>query len=276
MNKSFLWIIAFIVTLLFAYYQKTTGPTYPLKVNEETGKIKIEGKLLRSGYSTENAKIEIEVKPLQAQGIVYFKRYKTHDSFTPVEMKRDGEKLYAYLPKQPPAGKLEYYIEINYENQKAVFPNGHTVIRFKGPIPLPVLIAHIIFMFTAFFFSMRTGLEYFNKEPNALPLIKWTLLFLIIGGFILGPLVQYYAFGAFWTGFPFGHDLTDNKTAIAVLGWLWAYYKIRKGADQKKWALIGSVILIVVYLIPHSVLGSELKYKETDTLKSVTKNLIQK
>jgi hypothetical protein len=36
---------------------------------------------------------------------------------------------------------------------------------------------------------------------------------------ILGPVVQYYAFGEFWTGVPFGWDLTDNKTLVAVIFW---------------------------------------------------------
>ena len=46
------------------------------------------------------------------------------------------------------------------------------------------------------------------------------LLLLAVGGFILGPLVQNYAFGELWTGVPFGWDLTDNKTLIAcdILG----------------------------------------------------------
>jgi hypothetical protein len=41
-----------------------------------------------------------------------------------------------------------------------------------------------------------------------------------VGGLILGPPVQLEAFGALWTGWPFGADLTDNKTLIAVLAWV--------------------------------------------------------
>ncbi len=276
MKKILLWVIAFFVTLLFAYYQRVTGPTYPMKFDKQINNVEVKGQLLRSGYSSEDAKVEISLSTPEATGILYYKRFKTTDKFTQVEMKREGNKLFAYLPKQPPAGKLEYYVELNIGGEKVTLPDEHVVIRFKGEIPLAVLILHVLFMFTAFFLSMRTGLEYFNKEPNVLPLLKWTLVFLIFGGFVLGPIVQYYAFGAFWTGFPFGHDLTDNKTAIAILGWLWAYYKIHKGANPKKWALIGSIILILVYLIPHSVLGSELKYQNADSVKTVSQKVIEK
>ena len=45
---------------------------------------------------------------------------------------------------------------------------------------------------------------------------------------ILGPLTQYYAFGALWTGFPFGIDLTDNKTLIALIGWIIAAFMLKR------------------------------------------------
>ncbi len=276
MKKIFLWVTAFVVTIFFAYYQRVTGPTYPLSYSQTFNKIKVESHFIRSGYTTEDAKVELNVTGGDVEATLYYKRFKTRDKFTAVPMKKKGEKYVAFLPKQPAAGKLEYYVVINSNGQQIQIPEEHVVIRFKGPIPLYILITHVLFMFTAFFLSMRTGLEYFNKEPKVIPLLKWTLVFLIIGGFVLGPIVQYYAFGAFWTGFPFGHDLTDNKTAIAILGWLWAYYKIKKGASPRKWALVGSVILIIVYLIPHSVLGSELKYSETDSVKTVSQKVIEK
>ena len=40
-----------------------------------------------------------------------------------------------------------------------------------------------------------------------------------IGGMILGPIVQKYAFGEYWTGFPYGGDFTDNKMLIMWLAW---------------------------------------------------------
>jgi hypothetical protein len=45
---------------------------------------------------------------------------------------------------------------------------------------------------------------------------------------ILGPVVQKFAFGEYWTGFPFGTDLTDNKTLIAFIGWIIALVAVFK------------------------------------------------
>ena len=80
------------------------------------------------------------------------------------------------------------------------------------------------------------------------------------GGMILGPIVQKYAFDAYWTGWPFGHDLTDNKTLIAFIAWIIAYLRLRKNRNNRGWAIAASVILLLVYLIPHSMFGSQLDY----------------
>ena len=76
---------------------------------------------------------------------------------------------------------------------------------------------------------------------------------------VLGPLVQKYAFGEFWTGVPFGWDLTDNKTLIAVFAWILAVVMNRK-KERPGYIIAAAVILLLVYSIPHSLFGSELDY----------------
>ena len=122
--------------------------------------------------------------------------------------------------------------------------------------------------------STRTGLEYLNNGLKIRILTLFTFVFLIIGGFILGPIIQYYAFGAFWTGFPFGHDLTDNKVLIAFIGWLVALIALYKFKNSKRWIIFASILMFIIFLIPHSVLGSELDYKEIDSKNQIeNKNL---
>ncbi len=84
---------------------------------------------------------------------------------------------------------------------------------------------------------------------------------------ILGPIVQKYAFGEFWTGFPNGTDLTDNKTLIAFIGWLLALFAVVKEKKQKFWVGFATLLMFVVFLIPHSVMGSELDYSKLDKEK---------
>jgi len=85
---------------------------------------------------------------------------------------------------------------------------------------------------------------------------------LLLGGMIFGPITQLYAFGALWTGFPFGYDLTDNKTLIAFIGWTIALIAVFKSKKPGRWIIFASILMFIIFLIPHSVLGSELDYSE--------------
>ena len=142
--------------------------------------------------------------------------------------------------------------------------NDEMVIRFKGDVPLFILIPHVLAMFFGMLVSTRAGLELFGTGEKLRSLTYWTLGLLGIGGLILGPIVQKYAFGAYWTGWPFGHDLTDNKTLVAFLVWAVAATALQRGHYPRRWAFGAAVVTLIVFMIPHSVLGSELKYEERD------------
>lgn len=257
-----IWVIAVVITLASAIYQRMTGPTYPLRGGVTVNEQVIDYNLIRTHGGTTDAEVEIEIPGTSYDATLYWKRFKTDDEFIPVPMKYADGKLTADLPNQPPAGKLEYYIEIN--NIKIPTDNN-VVIRFKGDVPIWILIPHVIAMFGAMLLATRTGLEFFRKEKDSLlKLTYWTFGFLLIGGFLLGPAVQLYAFGAWWTGFPLGTDLTDNKTLIALIVWLIALFMYRKSKRPKAWALGAAIVMMIIYLIPHSTLGSELDYNKLD------------
>lgn len=128
-------------------------------------------------------------------------------------MERGDGTLIAALQQQPPAGKLEYTVILRKcETQIRLPEQGAVVTRFKGNVPAYFLIPHIVLMFAAMLLSVRAGSEVFGKETRPRVYVWATLITLFVGGMVLGSIVQKYAFGAYWTGFPFGMDLTDNKT----------------------------------------------------------------
>lgn len=277
MKKSILlWIIAFALTVLTAAYQRMTGPTYPV-----TGEVKFDDKIIkysldRSHGGKDDHLIKIKTDDPEIKGLILWKRFKTSDEWTSDSLLYQSGYLTALLPHQPPAGKLIYKVLLAKNDKTFTLNDGHpVVIRFKGDVPIFIIIPHVILIFMAMLFSTRTGLEFFNKEPNYKKLAYWTFGLLILGGMIFGPIMQKYAFDAFWTGVPFGIDLTDNKTLIAVIGWIIALVAIKKSANPKRWIIFASVLMFIVYLIPHSVLGSELDYNELDKQKNKIENIVE-
>lgn len=257
------WIIAVIITLFAAIYQRTTGPTYPVSGTVTFQGTRISYELERSHGGAGDQPVQLTVPDTSILGILDYRLYPTQEPWTTKKLKREGAQLVGSLPHQPPAGKIEYRIILKKGNTQIGIPKKEAVVtRFKGTVPLGVLIPHVLFMFLAMLLSTRTGLEaLFRPEGKLKTYTYWTLAFLIIGGFIMGPLVQKFAFGALWTGAPFGWDLTDNKTLIALVGWIIALIAVvKKGRAGRWWVVLASVVMIAIFLIPHSMHGSELKY----------------
>jgi len=266
-NRSVLyWVFAVIFTIIVAEYQKMTGPTYPVKGKIILNNQQINYELIRTAENKTDAEISLAVPDKSVNGTIEYKRYKSNDSLTKAPLNRSGDKLVFMMPKLEAAGKMMYEITLQSGDEKIKLTgrNGQPVVmRFKGHVPYYILIPHILLMFLGLLFSSRTAIEALIRGVKTYKYSLLTLLFLIPGGLILGPIVQKFAFGAYWTGWPFGHDLTDNKTIIMVLVWVLAAIKLRKDPQNRVWPVAAAIIVLVVYLIPHSAFGSEIDFTKT-------------
>jgi hypothetical protein len=179
-------------------------------------------------------------------------------------MQRDGETLRAMVPPPPEplmpmAGKLEYRVVLEAGGRSVSFPEKAAVARFKGDVPAWVLIPHVAAMFFGMLFSTRAALAaVFGGNTRGWGYL--TLGLIVLGGFVLGPIVQKLAFGEYWTGIPWGYDLTDNKTLIAGVAWILAALQLRGGRQARAAVVAATVVTMVVFAIPHSVWGSQAKW----------------
>jgi hypothetical protein len=114
-------------------------------------------------------------------------------------------------------------------------------------------------MFLAMLFSTLAGLFALCKWNNFLRYAKLTLAVLFVGGLIFGPIMQKFAFDVYWAGWPFGSDLTDNKTLAVFVFWL-IVVLINRTKKRYLWGVIAAVFTLLIYSIPHSTMGSEYDY----------------
>ncbi len=258
-KRILIWIVAFVLTLVFAYYQRVTGPTYPVKDRFSVSGKNFEIVYVRSHNTGSSARIEFYMPDTSVEGKIFMREYLSGKPYQAVRLVRKGDSLVASLPSLPPAGKYQYYIELYGPNGQIVYSRKKepVVIRFKGEVPASVLIPHILFMFLAIFFGVAAGLLALFDDLSFRKIQWWTLILLLIGGFIFGPIVQKHAFGQYWTGIPYGWDLTDNKTLIMLIAWIVAIWGNRH-ESRRWWTVIAAIVQVVVYLIPHSLFGSTL------------------
>jgi len=264
MRKGLFWLLAVVITLGSAVYQRMTGPTYPLRVKAVVAGTEIRVRLARSAETGADAEVAIPA-PAPIEGRLEWKRFKTDDAWAGAALVREGDRLVGRLPRQPAAGKLAYRVILTGNGEsKTLTGDEPAVLRFKDPVPAWVMIPHILIMFAGMLLSTAAGLAALDRKRNPRRLTIWTVALIFLGGFVLGPLVQKFAFGAAWTGFPFGTDLTDNKTLIAFIFWIVALVAGRKGKPARPFVIAASLVTLIVFLIPHSLLGSELDYSRMD------------
>ncbi|MDE7149578.1 MAG: hypothetical protein K2O01_04115, partial [Bacteroidales bacterium] len=272
MKKTLVWIVAVLLTLGSSVYQRLTGPTHPLRLAVETAAGQRQDfRLPRSG-GPEAVRVAVPVRdvaaysgastPLaeSAPAFLFYKHYPeiAGEAYMKREMRATGAGEWeAWLPALPAAGKWQYYVAA----EGAVYPAAEpVVIRFKGHVPAACLIPHILFMFLSMLFITVAGGFALCKFATYKKYLYMGLASLLLGGFIFGPLVQHYAFGPYWTGFPMGTDLTDNKTLIMLLALMvaWGFEVFGKRFQGYSWATVAATVIVwVVFLIPHSLNGSE-------------------
>jgi len=275
MKVALYWILAVIITLAAVIYQRRTGPTYDKKIEAVVNNTKYELKLVRSLEIGSGSFVKLGIDDTSVHAKLYYKKYPSKEAYQSVEFVYDKKPVHSFLmnkvfnitketgyfaevPEQPAAGKIQYYFEITDSNgTKTYLEHEPVVIRFKGAVPAYILAPHIFFMFFAMFLGNLAGIMAIFRYKKFKLYTTLTIITFFIGGMILGPIVQWYAFGEAWAGVPFAWDLTDNKTLIAFLFWLLAF-AMNRNKEKPVYTVVAAVVMLVVYSIPHSMFGSEL------------------
>ncbi|HCX98870.1 MAG TPA: hypothetical protein DG754_01910 [Bacteroidales bacterium] len=258
------WLIAIVITLAAIVFQRQSGPTYPKKIDFNVDTVSATLKLPRSSEVGSQLQITIPALPWEYTAKLHHRPYPSNNDWT-VEPPfwPEDDKFVSYLPEvNQKAAKLEYFIEIEHFTSDEVIklPEEPVVIRYKGSVPAWALIPHIVFIFIALIFSSLSGvMAAFNHDKYKFWAVA-TLILIFVGGLVFGPIVQKFAFDHFWTGFPFGQDLTDNKTLIMFVVWLMAVLVNWKRSVPMV-TVLAAIFTLIIYCIPHSLRGSEFSYE---------------
>ncbi|MDR1846627.1 MAG: hypothetical protein LBR17_00705 [Bacteroidales bacterium] len=247
-KKIVFWTLAVVITLLTSVFQRATGPTNPKKaeinINGHEYKLKFQ-----RAVTTDNPIITFGHCDNSVQGVLYWREHNSNEPFKALNLVVSDGKISAVLPEKEKLTKIDYYVQINDE---VIFRENPLVLRYKDPVPVFLLIVHIVFMFAAMLFAVYGIFLGLDNNKKVLVYLHLTLWNLILGGIIIGAAVQKYAFGVYWSGFPFGMDITDNKTLLATL-LLLAALPLQKKKYFRYFAVAAFAMMFVVFFIPHSV-----------------------
>jgi hypothetical protein len=194
-----------------------------------------------------------------------------------IPLRRISEDVFeGTLPDLGIGSRMRYAITVKAADGREVrLPEGADsfyLIKFKGRASAIVLVAHVAFMFASFFcmvlalFAAIRILRLGEGKRSAVRWSRWVLGLSLIGGLPLGWLLNYQTFGVLWEGYPFGRDITDNKTQLMFVLWLAILFLVRgsflgRGEERDKlgargfaWAVIASFIVSLgLFVLPHSM-----------------------
>lgn len=273
---ALIWLVSILGTVGSLAYQDRTGPTYPLRGSVATEAGPVQFICMRSQTIGQGLSIVIlDPVPDGITGTVRYRRFRSNDDWKAVAMVRGSfavsgrgrstnvAGIGAVLPGlNERAGKYEYFVNLTIapENKPVSITGDRPIYaRYKAPVPGASLAAHIAAIFASMLLAIRTTLAALIGRD----LRRWlyaTIATLLLGGFVLGPLVQWHAFGVWWSGFPFGYDWTDNKVVVELAFWLAALWANSGKRRSRAAVIIAGLATLVVYFIPHSVFGSEYNY----------------
>lgn len=183
---------------------------------------------------------------------------------------------YSVLPEYKKGTKIYYAIELrDGSGIVARMPEesgSFLFIKYKGKVSSIVLILHIIFMFASFYFMIQSFWSAIgilvgrDWKMEAVGHARWVLISSFIGGWPLGFILNYQAFGVVWEGFPFGYDITDNKTQIMFIFWLASLLLVRgsflgRGEERDRLGargfavalMVSFVVSLLLFIVPHSL-----------------------
>jgi hypothetical protein len=262
--------VALILTILMLGIARRTSTRHPEDYSQSVGDLTASHRTVTEDFGG-GPSLEIQVSDTDSlEAVVYYSIVEGGPYNTDtLDVSEAGFSV--VLPVHDKGEKLFYHLKLykNGEELAQFPPDGDQFIKFKGHVPAIILIPHIFCMFAIVFFGFLTVISAVDFARGRGDLSKsvryllWTVIFAFVGGFPLGYLVAYLAFGQGWGGIPIGWDITDNKTVLLFLFWLVTFILARKGLKGDRMAIsantykvltiVSLAVSIIMFMIPHSI-----------------------
>lgn len=271
-------IIGVLVTVALLGLARRLTVGKPVDLEVERGGVRASHRTVTQQVGPGAPVIEVRVRP--AEGAVVsgvFGDPRTDELGELAFERSDEEGLFqAALPELPKGSRVRYAVTVAAPGGEPIRfperPGAFVLLKYKGKASPVVLAAHIACMFGGFFcmvmslFGAIRILRGREGKAGAVRFARWALLLSFIGGWPLGFVLNRETFGTLWEGYPFGYDVTDNKTQLMFVFWLASLLLVRgsflgrnESADALPakgfaWAIVTSfVVSLVLFVLPHSI-----------------------
>jgi hypothetical protein len=268
-----------LITLLIFIVARRISRNRPFEMEADFGGAHMTHSTVYEQVGPGQPEITLKVDPPVEIGVDVIYRVPGTDEPDTIAMSEVSSGTWsARLPNREKGERIEYgFLFISTEESgtgiaTASSQTGYFLVKYKGEISVTVLILHILCMFAAFFFIIEASIGAFailfmgEDKEFTVAQTRWVLLFTFLGGWPLGFVLNWQRFGPVWEGFPFGYDITDNKTQLIAIFWVIVAAMVWKSFANRRTGrdlagpgvfaiavIIASVLSMILYLVPHSL-----------------------
>jgi len=270
-------ILGFILTIAILGISKNLSTRRPHDLAVERAGFRVEHRTVTEQVGPGRPDLSLTVKGDRALEPVIRYKVGKEEALRTVVMTGEGDGTWrAVLPELGKGTKIYYSLELLRGGETvARIPEkseSFLFIKYKGKVSAVVLTLHILFMFASFYFMVQSLWSALGIlagrawKAEAVRHARWVLISSFIGCWPLGFILNYQAFGPVWEGFPFGYDVTDNKTQIMFVFWLVSLLLVRgsflgRGEERDTLGAPGFAIAVIVsfivslllFIVPHSL-----------------------
>jgi hypothetical protein len=269
-------VIGLVLTVVLLGLAKRLSTRRPHDAVVERGELRMEHTTVTEQVGPGGPVVSVAVRPGSGVAAAVLYKEGAAGALRRIEMIAAGEGRWdANLPALEKGARVFYALDIHRDGASvARIPEDEQsflLVKYKGTASNAVLVLHVLFMFGAFFFMVQALwsavgiLRGSEGKGGAVNSARWVLICSFIGGWPLGFVLNYQAFGVFWEGYPFGYDITDNKTQVMFLFWLVSLLLVRgsflgrgEGADRlgaRGFAIaviVSFFVSLLLFIVPHS------------------------
>ena len=193
MKKVIGWFITILIAFSVVGLQFIMESTYPLVIEVNTGKQRLQCELKRSYSGKSDCPVILPIGDILVSGYILYRNYPSETITSRIDFNREGDKLIAKLPKQPLSGKLEYRVFFEREGTSINVNEGKPfIIRFLGSVPLYIQVLLSLFIFFAILYITYSGF----LAGFGIKTFRWMILLVValLQGvlFIFQPLMHKY------------------------------------------------------------------------------------
>ena len=281
--KSWKIVVAILFTLLLLAFTRKTTAVRSVHLTVQQEGILIDHHTVPKQMGDEIPVMSAKVEGASEVRLVY--RIGEDGQYQSVTMSRRAEEenvFEASIPLHPKGMKAWYYLEavdqcqdgqvkvtLPEPNSGQIKPIRH---KFEGEVPAYIIVPHILSIFAAIFFATLTLFSAIDLKrgkgslKRSVRLCLATLILLFVGFIPFGWAMNYFAFGVLWEAFPFGRDVTDNKSQIMFLFWLVTLITVKgtlwgKGEGKNlithrgysTLVIVSFVATMIILAVPHSL-----------------------